>query len=296
MLLQINGLCISNLQKASSDKVIRVDITANHLTEDTEKETVLKEAFNDEAVKEFLSIGVIDFWHDSRNPALTKEEKNAAIVGKPVAFRWDNGLPVVTAELTKGHPRVAEMLPHLEAEQPVYAASIGGAKMVLEVRDDTGDVHRVIPKIKWDHLAIAPANQVINRAPGVNVKLLRKANSENELMCEFSDYGLFSSNHGVIEQEATLMKALAAPSSVSDMYTTSGGAITRQSLEGKITPLTFDEDESMMLLDTIMGIKKHVIPLEKADYIKHFESQNKKDFGKKSFRLFDKYFKSRKER
>ena len=61
MLLQINGLRISNLQKASSDKVIRVDITANHLTEDTEKETVLKEAFNDEAVKEFLSIGVIDF-------------------------------------------------------------------------------------------------------------------------------------------------------------------------------------------------------------------------------------------
>jgi hypothetical protein len=293
MLLQINGLYISNLQKASSDKVIRVDITANHLTEDTEKETVLKEAFNDEAVSEFLNIGVIDFWHDSRNPALTKEEKNSAIIGKPVAFRWDNGLPIVTAELTKSHPRVVEMLPHLEAEQPVYAASIGGAKMVLEVRDNTGDVHRVIPKIKWDHLAIAPANQVINRAPGTNVRLLQKA---KEIMCEFDSYNTFAQNSGIMEQEEVLMKALMAPSSVADMYGTSGGVVTKQSLEKKPVSLTFDEDESMMLLDTILGIKNRSVPLEKADYIKHFESQNKKNFGDKSFRLFDKYFKSRKER
>lgn len=286
MFLQINGLQIRNLQKADDSKVVRVDIVANHLTEDSEKETILKEAFSPDIVKDFLSVGIIDFWHDSHNPALTKEEKNAAIIGKPVAFRWDNGLPVVTAELTKGHPEVQKMLPHLEAAQPVYAASVGGAKMVLEVRDANGEKHRVIPKIKWDHLAIAPANQVINRAPGVNVRLLQKA-----LLCEFDDYNVFANNQNILEHEETLMKALMAPSSVADMQSTSGGVITKQSLEKKPVSLTFDEDESIMLLDTILGIKNKKVPLEKAAYIKHFESQNRKNFGDKSFRLFDKYFK-----
>ena len=46
MFFQINGLTIQNLQKASDDKLVKVDIIANHLTEDSDGETVLKEAFN----------------------------------------------------------------------------------------------------------------------------------------------------------------------------------------------------------------------------------------------------------
>lgn len=294
MLFRVYGLTLSNLQKATSDKVVRVDIVANHLTPDDDGELVLKEAFSDEAVKNFISHGVIDWWHESKNPARTKEEINAAIIGKPVAFRWEGGIPVVTAELTKGHPEVQKMLPHLEAAQPVYAASIGGSKMVLEAMDASGHKHRVIPKIKWDHLAIAPSNAVINREPGLNVRLLQKA---NELLCEFDDMSVFSRNSAtIIDNEESLMKALAAPGSVGDMQTTSGGVITKQSLEKKPVSLTFNEDESLDLLDTIIGIKNKKIPLTKAEYIRHFEAQNKKDFADKSFRLFDKYFKSRKER
>jgi hypothetical protein len=293
MIFQINGLSVKNLLKAENSSVIAVDIIANHLTEDTENETVLKEAFNPETVKEFLDIGVLEFWHESRNPNLTKEEKNAAIIGKPVAFRWEKGLPIVTAHLTKSHPIVVNMLPHLEANQPVYAASLGGSKVVLEAMDGSGRKHRIIPKIRWDHLAIAPSNTVINREPGLNVRLLKKA---NDILCEFDNMNIFSKNTSIANHEEVLMKALMAPGSVADMQVTSGGVIARQDLERNPVSLTFNENESLDLLDTILGIKNKKIPLTKAEYIKHFESQNKKDFGDKSFRLIDKYFKSRKER
>ena len=72
MYFQVNGLEISNLQKADSD-LISVDIVANHLTEDPEGELILKEAFNDDTVNSFLQEGVIDFWHDSDNEDFSKE-------------------------------------------------------------------------------------------------------------------------------------------------------------------------------------------------------------------------------
>ena len=295
MLFQVNGFTISTLKKASSDKVVTVDIIANHLTEDTDKEIVLKEAFNKDTVKEFLDVGVVEFWHESRNPILTKAEKNSNLLGKPIAFRWENGLPVVTAELTKSHPIVKSMLPHLEAAQPIYAASIGGAKMVLEVADSNGEKHRIIPKIKWDHLAIAPCNSVINRESGMNVRLLQKAtdfHAANELLCEFDDFNAFIRNPNMIEKEEILMKALMAPQSVGDLYNgTSGGSVTKQSIEKKPVSLTLSDDDGIDLIDTIIGIKNKKIPLQKAEYLKHFENKNKKEFGNKSFNLIDKYFK-----
>lgn len=288
MLFQIDNFSISNLQKAGA--TISVDIVANHLTEDTDGEIVLKEAFSDEAVNEFLSIGNIDFWHDSKNPALSKQEKSAAIIGKPIAFRWENGKPVVTASLTKSHPLVKDMLPHLEANQPVYAASIGGSKMVLEATDSIGKKHRVIPKIKWDHLAIAPANSVINRAGGMNVKLLQKANNP-EIMCEFDNIDVFSKNTHIMEHEESLMKALTAPESVGDLQNTAGGVITKQSIEETPVNMTLTDQDGLDLIDTFIKIKDKKIPMEKAEYLKYFEENNKKDFGHKSYDLIDKYFK-----
>ena len=79
MFFQVNGLHITNLQKAKKDGLVTVDIIANHLTEDEDGETVLKEAFSPEAIKEFLDIGVLEFWHETKNPLLTKEEKNKNI-------------------------------------------------------------------------------------------------------------------------------------------------------------------------------------------------------------------------
>ena len=289
MFFQVNGLQISNLQKAKDNKLVTVDIIANHLTEDVDGETVLKEAFNPETVKQFLDIGVIEYWHESRNPQLSKEEKNKALIGKPIAFRWENGKPVVTATLTKDHPIVKDMLPHLEANNPVYAASIGGSKMVLEVQDGQGVIHNVIPKIKWDHLALAPCNCVVNREPGVNVRMLQKA---QELMFEFDSMETFThSGPQYFSRETELRKALLAPGSVGDMQSTSGGVITKQDLEksSQIVDLSFNEDEALLLLDTIIGIKNDEIPLTEDGYFNHF---NNREFADKSYRLFNKFFKN----
>jgi len=291
MFFQVNGLEISNLQK-SSDDIVTVDIIANHLTADTDGEIILKEAFDDDTINDFLQNGIIDYWHESKSPNLTKEDKNKYLLGKPTAFRWENGKPVVTASLTKSHPIVKEMLPHLEANQPVYAASVGGSKMVLQAKDSTDQTHRIIPKIKWDHLAIAPAPYVINRAPGMNVKLLQKA---NDLMIEFNSMGDFQDYiPQCIQNEENLRKALLAPSSASDMYEEPGGTLTKQSLEKTPVSLTLSEGDAMDFIDTIIGIKKKTIPLEKEAYIKHFDERGKRDFGDKSYRLIDKYFKSKK--
>ena len=291
MRVLVNGLEISNLQKAEDDKLINVDIVANHLTEDSEGETVLKEAFSEDAVNEFLNIGCVEFWHDSRNSNLSKEEQNAAIMGKPIAFRWDNGKPVVTAQLTKSHPRVQEMLPHLEANQPVYAASIGGSKVVMEVKDPDGRVHKIIPKIKWDHLAIAPSHRVINRSGGMNVSLLRKA---NDILCEFDTVSSFNTNIShVSANEQELKKAMTAPSSVADTSSTRGGVITKQSLEGDDKKRFMTEDDGMDLIDTMIKIKEKKISTNKNNYMKYFKEQNKEDFGRKSYDLINKYFKKR---
>lgn len=287
MYFQINGLTIQNLQKASDDKLVKVDIIANHLTEDSDGEIVLREAFSDEAVAQFLSIGQIDVWHESKNPAITKEEKMKAVIGKPIGFRWENGKPVVTAQLTKSHPIVQTMIPHLEAENPVYAASIGGKKMVMQVKDSDGREKRIIPKISWDHLAIAPCNSVINREPGVNVRLLAKA---NDIIAEFNDVSSFNMmSANIVAREQELRKALEAPQSVGDMYDSPGGVITKQSMEKTLSSLTFSEDEALGLIGTMLMIRDKKIPLSKEGYMSHFK--DKEEFADKSYRLFDKFFK-----
>lgn len=285
MLFQVNGLQISNLKK--SGDIISVDIVANHLTEDTDGEIILKEAFDKETVSEFLNIGLVDYWHDSENNHLSKSERNSAIIGKPVAFRWEDGKPVITANLTKGHPEVQKMLPHLEAKQPVYAASVSGSKMVLETQDSLGQKHRIIPKIKWTRLGIAPAPDVINTGPGMNVRLSK---ATDEIV--FSDIEVFARNINIEESE--LRKALLAPASSGELYDTPGGAVTKQSLEGAPVNLTLSDQDGLDLIDTIIGIKEKRIPLQKAAYIKHFEDLKKCDFGQKSFGLINKYFKLKK--
>ena len=289
MFFQINGLSIQNLQKATDDKLIKVDIVANHLTEDSDGELILKEAFSPDVVKTFLDIGQIDYWHDSKNPSLTKEERNKAIIGKPIDFRWENGKPVVTAQLTKTHPIVQDMLPHLEAGNPVYAASVGGSKMVMVVKDEHGEEKRIIPKIKWDHLALAPCNAVVNREPGVNVRLLQKA---NDIIAEFNDMDSFKlMSSQVFSQEQELRKALEAPQSVSDLSETPGGVITKQSIEKQPVSLTFSEDDAMKLMKAMFMIKDNKIPLTKEGYYSHFKDDA--EFADKSYRLFDKFFKKK---
>ena len=161
--------------------------------------------------------------------------------------------------------------------------------MVMVVKDETGEEKRIIPKIKWDHLAIAPCNSVINREPGVNVRLLQKA---NDIIAEFNDMNSFKLMSGqVFAQETELRKALEAPESVSDLSETSGGVVTKQSIEKKPVTLTFSEDEAMKLMKAMFMVKDDKIPLTKEGYYEHFKDDA--EFADKSYRLFDKFFKKK---
>lgn len=289
MLFQINNLEITNLKKAND--YITVDIVANHLTQDDSSETILDEAFDEPTVKEFLGHGIIDYWHKTDDPDKIEEDLNKYIIGKPVAFRRENGKPVVTARLTKKHPIVQDMIPHLEANQPVYAGSVSGKKVVLEAKDSTGKLHRIIPKIKWTKLAIAPSAYVVNREPGLNVKLLKKS---NDIMCDFEDFNDFNRNYSILNKEEELRKALMAPESSSDLYSKPGGVITKQSIEKIPVKLTLSDQDGLDLINTIIDLKNKKIPNKKEGYIKYFKEKNKEDFGRKSFGLIDKYFKLKK--
>jgi hypothetical protein len=139
-------------------------------------------------------------------------------------------------------------------------------------------------------VSIAPAPSVVNRAPGMNVRLLQKA---QDIICEFDDIDIFSKNNDIIGKEEELRKALMAPSGVSDLQNTPGGVITKQSIEGAPSSLTLSEKEGLDFIDAIIGIKQKKIPLKKAEYLKYFKSQNKQDFGDKSYKLISKYFKNK---
>ena len=287
MFLYVDGLEINVLEKSkqTDENLVMVDIIANHLTEDTDNETVLKEAFDQKTVQEFLDIGIIDWWHKSKDANISDSEKAQSVIGIPKGFRWVNGKPVVTAGLYKKNPIVQEMIPSLESSEPAFAASIGGGKVVMKVNTPDGE-KRIIPKIKWDHLAIAPRNSVINRMPGPNITLLQKANN---LLFTFPTMDSFKSDSiECFAKEEDLKKALLAPSSVSDLDNTSGGVVTKQDLEKGISNLSLSEDEAIELIDTILDIKNGEIPDDNDGFINYFTVQKKADLGKKYFSLINK--------
>jgi len=289
MFFQINNLEITSLEKANKPGIISVKIIANHLTEDDEGETLLKSAFDQDTVQSFLETGVIDWWHNSHNSERTDAEQAESILGKPTSFVWENGKPVVFADLTESHPVVQKMIPHLNVGNPVYAASVGGSKMVMKVKDQNQNEKRIVPKIKWNHLAIAPINSVINRSPGVNISILKKA---NDILVNFDNMAAFQSqsNHFFAKEEQ-LQKALLAPSSPGELYSTAGGVLTKQSLEKSTENLTLSENEALLLLGTVLGIKENEIPDEKNLLLDYFERIDQRNFGDKFYRLIDKYYK-----
>jgi hypothetical protein len=292
MLVRIHGMSIERMEKAEVPAgVVRVKIIANHLTEDIDGETVLKQAFDEQTVKNFLNIGIIDWWHKSKDPDLSDNERARAVLGRPVDFLWENGKPVVIADLTKSHPVVAEMMPHLEAKQPVFAGSIGGAKVVFKVTDKNGQKKRIIPKINFDHLAIAPCNSVVNREPGMNVELLQKAgNQKGDLMVEFGDMMDFCSHGFHIDDEILLRKAIEAPESVADLSNTSGGVLTKQSLEKTVSNLTLSDDDGLSLIDVVIKIANGSLPANEKAVKSYFDLINKADTGSKVVSLINKYF------
>jgi hypothetical protein len=233
MLLEIANWKIEKAGTSNDDSVVPVRLVANKLDVDKENQEIIPAAFNKATVDSFLSEGIIDWHHQSvigKNP----EDRARAILGKPTGFKWEDGLPAVYANLTKSHPIVRDsILPHLEAGQPVFGASVGGnVKKAKNVWDsDKSRLKEQISEIKWDHLAIAARPYVISEGTEVSMVKAYGASSE-DIYLKYSDIGTFGTQYELIKKGSELHKALTVGAGTDSATLTGVDALRIQSLEG----------------------------------------------------------------
>jgi len=267
MILSIGNWTMEKAKGANADSsVVPIRLIANRLITDKDNEEILPEAFNKATVENFLKNGIID-WHHQSVLGKSSEDKAGAIIGSPTDFKWEGGLPVVYANLTKGHPIVANaILPHLEAGNPVFGSSVGGnvrkAKRVWDAKSDA--IKRQISSISWDHLAIAGKPYVI--CPGTEVRMV-KAETGHELFVHFSDLGTFQTEYGITEKEEELVKALTVGCGTDSAAATGVDAMRKQSLEGddekKKKKKKKAEDTVLLMARLVDTINRNVIASNK---------------------------------
>lgn len=251
--------------KSETSSTIPIRMIANRLELDKENQEILPQAFNKATVDNFVKYGIID-WHHQSMMGKTAQARAAAIIGKPTGFEWEGKLPVVYGNLTKAHPIVKDsILPHLEADQPVFAASIGGgvqkARTTLDVATQTSKEQ--ILAIDWNHIAIAASPYVISAGSDVSmVKAMSLEGSVIDDLCiRFADIAAFETEYDVVMQ-----KALEVGAGTDSASLTSLDAFRTQSLEGSKSS-KFDQAE---LVDQICkGLKNNSIG-SSADGIKTF--------------------------
>lgn len=223
------------LEKASNKKetssTIPVRMIANRLELDKQNQEILPQAFNKATVDNFIKYGIID-WHHQSVTGRTAQDRAAAIIGKPTDFEWENNLPIVFGNLTKAHPIVSQsILPHLEADQPVFAASVGGsikkAKTSIDMATQKTKEH--IMAIDWDHIAIAASPYVISAGSDVSMvkAMIQKGVIQDEVCMRFADLDSFET-----EYDVCFNKALTVGAGTNSANLTGVDAVRTQSLEG----------------------------------------------------------------
>lgn len=192
---------------AEDDKTTPIRMIANRLKLDKENQQILPQAFNKATVDKFIKYGIID-WHHGSVMGRTPEQRAQAILGKPYDFQWEDSLPVVYGRLTKAHPIVRNaILPHLEAGQNVFGASIGGSvRKARNVLDPiTKQQRSQIMEIEWEHIALAASPYVISAGSEVS---LVKADGMDEPVMHFSDIAAFETDYSLCFSDVTVRKAL----------------------------------------------------------------------------------------
>lgn len=221
------------LEKANSgtkqtDKLLPVRMIANRLKVDKENQEIVPQAFNKATTDWFVRHGIID-WHHQSVLGKTPDERAHAIIGKPYDFAWETEggrkLPVVYANLTKAHPIVRDsIVPHLEAEQPVFAASVGGSirKAKAAIDPETRKQKEQIMEIAWDCLSVAAAPYVISAGSDVS---LVKAETGDSLL-RFSGFDMLESSSFSLDE--ILQKALTVGAGTNSAALTGADALRSQ--------------------------------------------------------------------
>jgi hypothetical protein len=270
--------------KATNDKVIPIRMIANRLKLDKERQEILPQAFNKATVNHFLKNGIVDYHHESVL-GKTPSDRAQAILGRPTDFGWEKEdgvqLPAVYANLTKAHPIVKNfILPHLEAEQDVFNASVGGdIKKAKRVHDPgTNQIKEQISQIRWDHIAIAGKPYVISE--GSNVSLCKafvpeQAELQNIEIFRFADVDAFETDYELLSVTGEqLRKAMTIGAETDSAKLTGGSALRTQSKLTKYTNL---------VNEIITGIKKNNIALSSGGVRTYLKAEGLNDKEIKSF-------------
>jgi hypothetical protein len=233
--------------KIENDKIIPIRMIANRLKLDKDNQEILPQAFNKATVDSFIKHGIID-WHHQSVAGKTPEIRARAIIGKPTEFAWESEnsikLPVVYGNLTKAHPIVKDsILPHLEAEQDVFGASVGGnIKKANRIHDPVKDkVKEQISAINWDHIAIAGSPYVISQGSRVSLckAILPGAESLADIeMYQFADITAFEDDYELLSVTGDEFRKALQMGSGTDIATYTGAdALRTQSKTDKYTNL-----------------------------------------------------------
>lgn len=254
MLLQISNWRIEKAKGGvDNDKIVGVRMVANKLDLDKENQEILPQAFSKATIDNFLEEGIID-WHHQSVMGRTQNERANAIIGKPISFEWEGKLPVVYANLTKGHPIVKDsILPHLEADQPVFGASVGGSvKKAKSVWDsEINGLKDQISEIHWDHLAICGRPYAVSG--GTEVSMIKALGAEG-ILINYSDIGEFERNYFLTERETELRKALEVGAGTDIAQLTGVDALRIQ---------TKKKNEDALIKKLLLALKDNVIGANK---------------------------------
>ncbi len=236
-----------------NDKTFPIRMIANRLKLDKENQQILPQAFSKATVENFISHGIID-WHHQSVTGKTPEQRAQAIIGKPYDFQWEGGLPVVYGNLTKAHPIVRDsIIPHLEAEQAVFAASVGGnVKKARNVLDPDRNLPKEqILEIDWEHIAVAAAPYVIS--PGSEVTMVKaKGAGEPEPCIKFTDISAFEDDYDLCSITGEeLRKALEMGAGTDSATLVGAEAMRRQS--GKYNYPVLVKEVALGLQDDSIG-------------------------------------------
>lgn len=255
MLLQISNWRIEKAKGGvDNDKVIGVRMVANKLDLDKENQEILPQAFSKATIDTFLEDGVID-WHHQSVMGKNSDDRAHAIIGKPTRFEWEDKLPVVYANLTKGHSIVKNsILPHLEANQPVFGASVGGSvKKAKSVWDsEINGLKDQISEIHWDHLAVCARPYAVSG--GTEVSMIKALGAEG-ILINYSDIGAFEQNYHLTERETELRKALEVGSGTDIAQLTGVDALRIQTKKKK--------DDNVLINKLLLALKDGIIGANK---------------------------------
>jgi hypothetical protein len=207
-----------------------VYIEASNEVEDSEGDTILRKALEEEAGK-FLKRGVISYDH------LHKIEKSPEyIIGEPLDVKFtDDNRTLVKARLYTGKNQHAQAIKAMADEGSTrLGASVGGAILGRKKMFDSNmkKSRNYIVKVLWDEVAIT--HKPVNEETLGGVSLLPYDAFKKSWM-----------NNDV--ERVELMKALAAGGGTDAVAFTGGRALMSESLQGSGSLRNAEQDEKLRM-------------------------------------------------